>query len=493
MLTNDTTLEKLQSSNGLSTRLSPGLSSVSKLHNKKVSNDLLADMISKVVVNERASFHTPGHKTRPSSFGKSENYKLQFSQDVTELPGLDDLNNPTGALLNLEKNLATLFGAKQTSLSVNGASAALIAAVIVCAQFGKKALVPRNLHRAAVSGLCLAQLEPIWHEPSWNSEYGFYESADAQQIENILQTENDIACVLVVSPTYQGAISDISAISAVCRKYDVTLIVDEAHGAHLFEAAGFGPSALSQGADLVVHSFHKTLPALTQTGALHLGYDSKIGEEHLRSVLNTLQSSSPNYLLMTSIELMWSHLSTSKGMEQLNNVRLLAEKIRNVLVTLNLYSIFTSKGDNEPYHLVIKANAEIDLASELRSRGIGIEADFDGAILLLLGAGTTEVDVDVLLNALADIQSKSIFTPNSFTEVAHPKLSPPAIKLKMSPASALRAASRVVERQDALGEISAECIAPCPPGVPVLIPGQLVDEYVLNITGIRSIRVIQKL
>ncbi|MBC7998839.1 MAG: aminotransferase class I/II-fold pyridoxal phosphate-dependent enzyme [Leptolyngbya sp.] len=463
------------------------------MHNKKVSNDLLADMISAVVVNERASFHTPGHKTRPSSFGKSENFRLQLSQDVTELPGLDDLNNPTGVLLNLEKNLAILFGAKQTSLSVNGASVALIAAFIACAQFGKKALIPRNLHRAAVSGICLSLLEPIWHEPLWNSEYGFYEGADAQQIEKILQNENDIACVLVVSPTYQGAISDISAISAVCCKYDVTLIVDEAHGAHLFEAAGFRPSALSQGADLVVHSFHKTLSALTQTGALHLGYNSKIGEEQLRAVLNTLQSSSPNYLLMTSVELMLSHLSTSKGMEQLNNVRLLAEKIRTTLVGLNLYSTFTSNGDNEPYHIVIRANAEIDLASELRSRGIGIEADFDGAILLLLGAGTTEEDVQTLLSALEDIQSKTKFTPNSLAVTAPSKLSPPEINLAMSPASALRAASRVVDRLDALGQISAECIAPCPPGVPVVIPGQFIDEYVLNITGIRSIRVIEKL
>ncbi len=178
---------------------------------------LLAEKIAGVVSTERASFHTPGHKGRPRSFGKSDNFTFDIAHDVTELPGLDDLSHPDGVLLALEDRSASLFHARRSFISVNGASACLMAALMSVASLGGRVLVPVNLHRSAVSGLTLANLEPMWFSPDWNSDFGFYEQVSIATIEDALR-QSDVAALLIVSPTYQGAISDIAAIASLCKK-----------------------------------------------------------------------------------------------------------------------------------------------------------------------------------------------------------------------------------------------------------------------------------
>jgi len=453
----------------------------------------LVEKTAQVARSERASFHTPGHKGRPQSFGKEEGFVFELAQDLTELPGLDDLSQPEGVLANLENRLASLFGARRSFISVNGASACLIASMMVASSLGSRILVPANLHRSAVFGLALANLEPVWYKPDWNADYGFYEQVCPRTIESELD-KSGAAALLIVSPTYQGAVSDIGAIAAMCRKKGVLLIVDEAHGAHLLSPLSLPVSALECGADIVVHSLHKTLPALTQTGALHIAQGTKFSLDHIRALLNGLQTSSPSYHLMASIEHMVDFIGSEPGHRRLRAVQELAQKLRSEIEKLKCFDMYSQANLHEPLHVLIRARFQSDLADELQKRGIGTEAVFNQSVLLLLGLGSEAADLEVLLSALADIaESANHSNSNSFE--FQKQVCPPLFQQATAPASAFSAPSQVVQVEDAVGRICVECIAPCPPGTPVVVPGQLVTDqvlaYMLQFTGIRSLRVVQ--
>lgn len=452
----------------------------------------LSETIENVVSLERASFHTPGHKGRPQAFGREADFLFDLAHDVTELPQLDDLSHPTGVLAHLESRLATLFNARHSFISTNGASACVIAALMAAAAFGKRILVPTNLHRSALSGMTYANLEPIWYEPVWNSTYGLFEHVQPETFERLLD-ESNAQSLFVVSPTYGGAMSDISAIASICKQKNVLLIVDEAHGAHLLSPESMPISALECGADIVIHSLHKTLPALTQTGVLHCGHDSGFALEHLRNLLTSAQSSSPSYQLMASIDETVKFLSAESGRKRLADVLKLAINFRSQMSKMTQYEVYENTSKQEPFHVLLRARFEADLGAELRARGIGYEAEFNQAVLFLFGIGNESQDVEILLAALEEIAGRF-----AHTELSDQKLdAPPIFKQAVSPSQVLNMASHVVPIESSVGCVAMDCIAPCPPGTPVVVPGQLISrdtiEYVIRNTGIRSIRVAPQL
>lgn len=448
--------------------------------------------IADLVAAERASFHTPGHKGRPHAFGADEDFSLAASCDVTELPGLDDLSHPEGVLLNLENRLAALFRARRSFISVNGASACLMAALMTAASLGRRILVPANLHRSAANGLALCRLEPVWYKPQWDSTYGVYQHVCPETVEQAL-SETNASSLLIVSPTYGGAISDIKAIASVCKKKGVLLIVDEAHGAHLLSSDLLPASALSCGADIVVHSLHKILPALTQTGVLHIAHDSRFSLEQARTYLTALQSSSPSYQLMASIERLVDFMSGAAGMERLHDVVGLAEKMRRAISSIGAYEVYAKAPVHEPLHVLVRPLFSVNLAAQLSNRGIGIEAVFHRSTLFLLGLGSEPADVDLLVEALCEIAESAEGSANVEPNID----APPLFVQSMEPAEAFRLPSHMVPVEAAADCIAAECIAPCPPGTPVVVPGQLLEKeslaYLLQFTGIRSLQVVQKL
>ena len=453
---------------------------------------LLTKKIADVLASERASFHTPGHKGRPQAFGADGNFSFAASFDVTELPGLDDLSHPDGVLFNLENRLAALFNARRSFISVNGASACLMAALMTAASLGRRILVPHNLHRSAVNGLALARLEPVWYEPQWDSTCGMYQHVTAETVEQAL-SETNAGSLLIVSPTYGGAISDIKAIASICKKKGVLLIVDEAHGAHLLSPDSLPVSALSCGADIVVHSLHKILPALTQTGALHIAHDSRFSLEQARTFLTALQSSSPSYHLLASIERLVDFMSCEAGIKRLQGVVGLAEKLRRAIGNIGSYEVCAKAPVQEPLHVLVRPLFSVNLAAQLRKLGIGIEAEFNQSVLFLLGMGSEPSDVDLLVDSLCQIAKSA-----SNCGGGEPKFdAPPPFVQSMEPADAFRLPSYVVPLEECADRIAAECVAPCPPGTPVVVPGQLLEKeslaYLLQFTGIRSLRVVQKI
>ena len=462
---------------------------------------------------EKASFHTPGHKGRLDELFASGAW-LNAHSDLTELPGLDELSQPQGVLSDIEQTCSRIWDSSSTYLSVNGASAALMAAILAARELGDSILMPRNAHRSAIQAITLAGLTPIWYEPIWETSWGFWGSATVNAVEQALELAQKatkqgakadaktatVAALLVVSPTYQGALSDIEGLANLAHAHGVALIVDEAHGAHF--VAGDKRSALTCGADAVAHSLHKTLPGLTQTGLVHLSKNSLLNPDSVRRSLNILTSSSPSYLLLTSIERTAKYLASPLGAELINHVSelktLLEAKIKSA-GALRVYAnsnnssntSVTSRGTT-PTHILVSPEQEeaANLYNFLVDRGIFPEAILGQGVLFMLGAGSQEKDIEILGHALIAFTAQEKPVSPLFSLANKTLIQKPGFEPVLTPDQALKQKTHVVARQEAQGQISAEIVCPCPPGIPVLIPGQKITEEVLELTENKQFTVI---
>lgn len=242
-------------------------------------------------------YHMPGHKRR--QLGKLPEDILGL--DITEIDGFDNLHQAEGILRRLQEEANELYQAEETFYLINGSTGGILSAVSAVLPEGGHLLMARNSHKSVYHAAYLRKLRITYLYPERVQGFDFCEAVTAEQVEQALKQEPDIGAVLIVSPTYEGRIADVREIAQVVHRKGVPLIVDEAHGAHLGFAKGFAPGSCTEGADLVIHSVHKTLPALTQTALLHVN-GSLVDRERLRRFLHIYQTSSPSYLLMASIE-----------------------------------------------------------------------------------------------------------------------------------------------------------------------------------------------
>lgn len=250
--------------------------------------------------------HMPGHKRNPA-FEMENPYRI----DVTEVTGLDNLHQPEGVIRRLMDRLASVYGSDQSYLLVNGSTGGILSAITSCCRHGDRIVVARNCHKSVYHAIRLLKLRPIYIYPSAEGgemeHLGIAGIIQADAVEQVLQAYEGVSCVILTSPTYEGVVSCIRDIAAVTGRYDVPLIVDEAHGAHFQWHSSFPDTALQEGADLVVESLHKTLPSLTQTGILHARFD-RVSRRKLEWALQTYQSSSPSYVLMAGIERCFAYI-----------------------------------------------------------------------------------------------------------------------------------------------------------------------------------------
>lgn len=241
--------------------------------------------------------HMPGHKR--NVWGELPPQLCRM--DITEIEGFDNLHQPEGILLDLQKKAAELCGAEESFYLVNGSTGGILSAVSAALPVGGHILMARNCHKSAYHAAYLRNLKISYLYPDILEEYNILEAVTPEQVQTALDRSPDIGAVLVVSPTYEGRIADIAGISEVVHEKGILLIVDEAHGAHLGLSREVHENSCRQGADLVIQSVHKTLPALTQAALLHV--NGKIADrELLKRFLHIYQSSSPSYLLMASID-----------------------------------------------------------------------------------------------------------------------------------------------------------------------------------------------
>lgn len=242
-------------------------------------------------------YHMPGHKRNVAGSLP----EAWTAMDITEIEGFDNLHQPQGILKQLQEKAATAYGAEESFYLVNGSTCGILSAISATVPFGGELLITRNCHKSVYHGAYVRRLVLRYLYPEINTEYDVCEAVTAAQVKEALEKYPKVSAVLIVSPTYEGRIADVAAIAEVVHEKGLPLIVDEAHGAHLGFVSEFSLNSCRLGADLVINSLHKTLPAMTQTALLHCN-GSLADREMLKRFLRIYQTSSPSYVLMASME-----------------------------------------------------------------------------------------------------------------------------------------------------------------------------------------------
>lgn len=429
--------------------------------------------------------HMPGHK-RNHKFCMENPYEL----DVTEVPGLDNLHQPEGVIRELMDHIAEEYRSDASFLLVNGSTCGILAGITACCRRGDRILVARNCHKAVYNAIRLLELRPVYVYPS--AEGGEMEALgiagiiSPEDVEGALEEYTDISCAVITSPTYEGIVSPVAAIADVVHKKKIPLIVDEAHGAHFHWHETFPDTALTEGADIVIESLHKTLPAFTQTGVLHARF-GLVKKEFLTWSLQTYQSSSPSYLLMAGAERCFSYL-LGEGRTEMQCYVSNLEWFRQKMKELKVLRLFESRW-KEPSKLVIATDRTPVHGRELADRlrevyRIETEMSCGDYVIAMTSVADERKSFEKLALALREIDGelaakldrqacgsvRMTAGKKSFCYGCHRP------EAGMYSFEAAYLTKRRVPLHEAVGELAAEPIYPYPPGIPLLVEGERISK-----------------
>jgi len=449
--------------------------------------------LAKMAARNPVSFHVPGHKNGNSS-GMSPLFREMGKLDTTELAGTDNLHNPVGIIKNAQERAARLYGARQSFFLVNGTTGGILAAVSAMARPGDKILMQRDCHRSVFHAAALNRLEPVYMRPQFCPSTGRKLSVAAKQVEQALALEKNIKLVVLTYPAYDGVCSDLEAIAQAVHSKGAALLVDSAHGAHLGFSDLFPKSPLACGADVVVQSTHKTLPAFTQGSILHINSD-RVDSERMARMLAVYQSSSPSYLLMAGIESAVDIMEKEGGflLERLHGeIEAFAERLRSEtgigLSTREGFLEDTGFDLDQSKLLLDFSDAGISgfRVMEILRKKYEIYAEMAGlkSLLLLSGVGNSQNDFARALSALEAIWGDKSIPRKSLSQGEYSYRIP---EMAMLPGQALYKKVRKVPLMDAQGMISGGYIMPYPPGIPLVCPGERIPmETIDHLTELKG-------
>ena len=434
-------------------------------------------------------FHMPGHKRR---FGGMCD---PFEIDITEVDGFDDLHHAEGILLRAQERAAVFYGSRKTWFLVNGSTAGILAAISSAAAADrnrKKILLARNSHRSAYHAVYLNRLEPVYLYPqsTEESEADRYAASMGvngrilpEQVKRLLEENPDTCAVFLTSPTYDGVVSNLRELADIAHAHGTMLIVDSAHGAHFGLHPLLPPNAAAEGADLVVHSVHKTLPSLTQTALLHM--NGELADPQLVSrFLDIYQTSSPSYVFMAGID---------------RCIRFLTEEGEQVFGRLldGLEQLYRDAGKlpgvrlirtDDPTRILISTGGRLSgrAICDILRREYHIEPEMEapGYVLCLAGAGDDAEGLKRLGKALEYISSFPQPLPDNNSAAGTLQqtdtLRMPAAPLIDRPiGQAWEAPWKELPLEACAGETCAEFVFLYPPGIPILAPGERITKEVL--------------
>ena len=432
--------------------------------------------------NPTYQFHIPGHtkgKAIFKDFRKLIGDKALNVDTTDEFDNLGTLHPATGPIKEAQELAAQAFGAKKTFFLLNGSTAGNLALAMALTKKGQKIIVNRNCHRSILTGLIISGAEPIWICPNKIDDWSVWGNIDAQRIEELIKNNDDVSMVWITNPTYEGVVSDIKSISTVCKKYGIPLIVDEAHGCLWNFNKHLPETALKLGADAVVHSLHKTGGSMSQSSMLHIAKDSCLDEVAVEKALKLLHTTSPSLMLLASLDAARANLQSKAGQKLLDRAVKNAKYLRTRLDAIpNLYQL---KGDFGYKTDVTKVFIRIDGLSGKRLEsileidfGIEVESASDIGVLILCNIGNKRSDFKYLADALEKIASTHYQDIYYLENRKHMPLLEPQIKMSLR--EAFYAEKETVPKSDAIGKISAEVVAECPPGISILLPGELITQ-----------------
>lgn len=416
--------------------------------------------IDKAVNRNTSRFFMPGHNGDGS---------IPLHYDVTEIDGTDNLRCPGGIIRTAQQNAAVAFGAMHTFFLVNGSSVGIHAAIMSVCQRGDTLIVDRGCHVSVINAMVLGDIRPVYVYPRHLSEFGISSSVDPCDIERAYSENPKAKGVLITSPSYYGICSDIYAISQTVHKNNGTLIVDEAHGAHFSFSEQMPQSALMCGADCAIQSAHKTLPCMTQGAMLHLG-TSRISPDAVRESINLLQTTSPSYLILTSIDEAVCEMVRNGGAA----LARVARECTTLKNRLNETLKYKCLENDDVSRLVINAGENACAVNDrlIKQHNIIIEMCDGRNLVLIAKAASKPSDFTRLSAALLNIAvnlpalERAETSPLAKTVCAVP------------PSEAYYGKTETVKPQNAVGRIAARAVYKTPPCICVLAPGDKVTEEI---------------
>lgn len=421
--------------------------------------------------------HMPGHKRRMGEIGDP------YFIDITEIDGFDNLHHAEGILADAQRRAADLYHAEETHYLINGSTAGILAAVSGCTSFGGKLLMARNCHRSAYHAAFLKGLHVEYLYPQSTGSMGINGRILPEDVENMLRDDPDIEAVLLTSPTYDGIVSDVRRIAGCVHGYGIPLIVDEAHGAHFPFSVHFPEDSVSCGADVVIHSLHKTLPALTQTGLIHLN-GTLADRERIRKYLTIYQTSSPSYVLMAGldncVEWVKTHLEAFESYA--GNLRRLREELRH----LEYLELLEVPGMDETKILVSLQKTGWNgqkLAGVLRQEfHIEPEMACSTYVCMITTVADTKEDLERLKEALFRIDSRFLKEGSIKRPEAKALLSDEVVRTERvcTFQEAEETEKEWIAVIDSCGRVSGDFVTVYPPGIPFLAPGERINGEVVG-------------
>ncbi len=442
----------------------------------------IVEALKQAYENPTYQFHIPGHTKGCGSlpeFKKLVGRKALCVDTTDEFDNLGTLHPATGPIKEAQELAAKAFGAKKTFFLLNGSTAGNLALAMALTKKGQKILTNRNCHRSVLTGMIISGAEPLWLVPKRFEDWGIWGNVTPESVEEMLNTHDDISMVWITNPTYEGVVSDIKSISIICKKHGIPLIVDEAHACLWNFNKHLPTPALQLGADAVVHSLHKTGGSMSQSSMLHIAENSLIDADAVEKALKLLHTTSPSLMLLASLDAARANLESSRGKKLLqraiNNAKYLRREIEKMEHIHDLKPDFGYMTD------VTKVFIRADGLSGKRLESI-LEIDFnievesasDAGLLLLSNIGNTRSDMEYLVKCLRKIDQTHYSDICYLENKKHMPMLTPIIKMSLR--DAFYSEKETIPKDLAIGRISAEVIAECPPGIAVLLPGELITE-----------------
>lgn len=425
-------------------------------------------------------FHMPGHK-RNSDVTRAN---LPYGIDITEIEGFDNLHHAEEIIREAEVRAASMYHAEETHYLINGSTAGILSAVMGCTKKGGKILMARNCHKSVYHAVFLNELRPVYIYPEFDETMELNMAVSPEKIERLLEEHKEVQAVVLTSPTYDGVLSDIERISEIVHQKKIPLIVDEAHGAHFGFHPYFPENANTKGADVVIHSLHKTLPALTQTALIHLN-GTRIDRRKIRNYLHIFQTSSPSYVLMASMdeclrmvaeqgdvlfETYVKNLESKRGeLKKLKHIRLMeTEEFDRSKLVLSVKDtilkkenrVFTGKMLYE--RLLLEYHLQMEMAA-------------GSYVIAMTSIGDTKEGMDRLLSALFEIDEE--LEKNSEKEKRYylPRQEQVLTSFEVEGMRRMENVKSLSWKESA-GFISMEYAYLYPPGIPLIVPGERITK-----------------
>lgn len=442
------------------------------------------------------AFHMPGHKRNAALTGAD----LPYGIDITEIDGFDDLHHADGILKTAQQRASELYQADETHYLINGSTVGLLSAILGCTHRGDRILMARNCHKSVYNAVFLNGLRPVYIYPDLLSSTGGEDMdlngpVTAVQVRELLEKNPDVTAVVITSPTYDGVVSDVQAIAECVHGKGIPLILDEAHGAHFGFHPYFPENGNKLGADIVIHSLHKTLPSLTQTALLHMN-GTIADRDRVRMYLDILQSSSPSYVLMASID-ECVRLIEEKQKEIFGAYTDMLKTAREELCGMEHLRLWESK-DYDRSKILISVPGNItgrgeknkftgkQLHDELgKEYLLELEMSAPNYVIAMTAPGDTENGMSRLVAALKVIDGK--LAKNGKDELYHANTETQTGTLtRNDQIYSCEEIKRFTNKRNTIlfaecaGYISTEYAYIYPPGIPLVVPGERISESTMH-------------